>query len=384
MSERLSERDVAQVVLLPGDGIGPEVVGATERLIDAVGGIETTELPIGVPSMEEYGVRLADETIVAAESAQAVLFGAVSIDAFEEKYPDKKPDNCLLRLREELELYANIRPAKEFSALTGRQSSKPIDLIVVRELSGGMYYGAKSRRANYAFDTNLYNRDQVERIAHRAFQIAEQRGIRDKKEPHVTSIDKANVLDSSKFWREIVEGVAEEYPGVPFDENDHLLVDNAAAQLVLHPEKFDVIVTENMFGDILSDEAAAVAHGTLGLAPSASLGERRPGLFEPIHGSAPDITGEGTANPLATFLSLAMLLREGLDRPEDATAIESAVNEALKQRYRTPDLLNSNDPSEKHLYHMVGTEDMTDIVTDAFRDELEKISDRPASSKDVD
>lgn len=358
----MSERRPDQIVLLPGDGIGPEVVSSTERLIEAVGGIETAEHPIGVPSVEAYGVRLAEETVAACADSDGILLGAVSIDAFREAYPDEASQNCLLKLRQDLKLFGNLRPAKEFPVLTDRERPRPIDLMIVRELSGGMYFGKKYRDRSRAYDQNEYSHAQVVRIARLGFETARARAEAGDREPKLTSVDKANVLESSKFWREIVTEIAAEYPDV---ELDHLLVDNADAQLTIAPERFDVMVMENLFGDILSDHTAAEAHGTLGLAPSASVSESGPPAVEPIHGSAPDIAGEGIANPLATHLSLAMLLRERA-RSEDAARIEAAVEHVLDAGYRTPDLMPA-DPATREALIEVGTAEMTDAVIAAYK-----------------
>jgi 3-isopropylmalate dehydrogenase len=320
------------VVLLPGDGIGPEVVAAATRVLDAVGEFAYTEHPIGGAAIDATGNPLPDETIAACQAADAVLLGAVGGPKWDTTDPAKpRPEQGLLGIRKALGLFANLRPVKPLTALLDasplkREIIEGTDLLVVRELTGGIYFGRKDRQRDSATDECTYTRAEVERIAHVAFRAARRK---------VTSVDKANVLETSRLWREVVLGVATEYPAVPLE---HLLVDNAAMQLVSAPSEFDVIVTENMFGDILSDEAAMIT-GSIGMLPSASLGEEgTPGLFEPVHGSAPDIAGRGIANPLATILSAALMLRHGFGRNDEADAVESAVDRALAGGLRTPDL----------------------------------------------
>ncbi|MFN8203463.1 MAG: 3-isopropylmalate dehydrogenase [Solirubrobacteraceae bacterium] len=319
------------IVLLPGDGIGPEVVAAATRVLDAVGEFSYEQRLIGGAAIDVTGNPLPAETVDACEGADAVLLGAVGGPKWDTTDPDRpRPEQGLLGIRKALNLFANLRPVKPLTALLDasplkRDRIEGTDLLVVRELTGGIYFGRKQRQADAATDECTYTRPEVERIAHVAFRAARRK---------VTSVDKANVLETSRFWREVVVGVAGGYD-VPLD---HLLVDNAAMQLVSAPAEFDVIVTENMFGDILSDEAAMIT-GSIGMLPSASLGEAgRPGLFEPVHGSAPDIAGRGIANPLATILSAALLLRHGLGLSAEADAVESAVDRALDSGLRTPDL----------------------------------------------
>ena len=319
------------IVLLPGDGIGPEVVAAATQVLDVVGEFSYEQRLIGGAAIDATGRPLPGETVDACEGADAVLLGAVGGPKWDTTDPDKpRPEQGLLGIRKALDLFANLRPVKPLTALLDasplkRERIEGTDLLVVRELTGGIYFGRKDRQANSATDECTYTRPEVERIAHVAFRAARRK---------VTSVDKANVLETSRFWREVVVGVAGGYD-VPLD---HLLVDNAAMQLVSAPSEFDVIVTENMFGDILSDEAAMIT-GSIGMLPSASLGEAgRPGLFEPVHGSAPDIAGRGIANPLATILSAALLLRHGLGLSAEADAVESAVDRALDSGLRTPDL----------------------------------------------
>jgi 3-isopropylmalate dehydrogenase len=333
--------DAPRIVVLPGDGIGPEIVAAARELLEALGEFSFDERLMGGCSIDEHGVALTDAVLAACRESDAVLLGAVGGPKWDTTDPDApRPEQGLLGLRKGMGLYANLRPVRPSPALVG---SSPLreeriagtDLLVVRELTGGIYFGASGRDGDAAHDTCEYTAAEVERIARTAFEAAQRRGAGSGRKPRVTSVDKANVLETSRLWREVVTGVAPDYPDVALN---HLLVDNAAMQLVSRPADFDVIVAENLFGDILSDEAAMLT-GSLGMLPSASLGaEGAPGLFEPVHGSAPDIAGKGTANPLATFLSVALMLRHGLDRPDDAARIEAAVDAVLEQGLRTPDL----------------------------------------------
>jgi 3-isopropylmalate dehydrogenase len=306
-----------RVVCLPGDGIGPEVMASAREVLATVApDLELEDRPFGGGAILELGTPLPEETLAACTGADAVLLGAVGLPQFDGA--DVRPEQGLIGLRRELDVYANLRPARDGD----------VDLLVVRELVGGLYYGAKGTRDDgTVFDTCEYHPSQVERIAHRAFELARTRSRR------VASVDKANVLETSRLWRRVVAEVAGDYPDV---ELEHVLVDTAAMQLVQAPGRFDVIVTENTFGDILSDEAAAVTGG-LGLAASASLGDGGPGIFEPVHGSAPDIAGRGLANPAAMLRSTALMLEHGLGRPEPARQLDAAVDAAL-DRARTPDL----------------------------------------------
>ncbi len=323
-----------KIVLLPGDGIGPEIIEPAVRVLDAVapGELEYESHLFGGASIDEYGTALTDETLAACRAADAVLLAAVGGPKWDTTDPSKpRPEQGLLGLRKALGLFANLRPVRPVPALYDasplrREIIDQTDMLVVRELTGGIYFGEKTRTADSASDACVYTRAEIERIARTAFGAARSR---------VTSVDKANVLETSRLWREVVREVhAGEFPNI---ELEHLLVDNAAMQLMAAPRHFDVIVTENMFGDILSDEAAMLT-GSIGMLPSASLGDGGPGLFEPVHGSAPDIAGTGAANPLAMFLSAAMMLRHGLAMEAQAAAIESAVDRALAQGLRTPDL----------------------------------------------
>ena len=307
---------MTRVAVLPGDGIGPEVAAEATRVLDALG-IAHTEHPFGGNAILEQGTPLPDETLAACREADAVLLAAVGLPELEGQAV--RPEQGLLGLRRELGVYANLRPAR----------AEGIDLVIVRELVGGLYFGEKGTREDGTwFDTCEYTRPEVERIARRAFAIARERGGR------LTSVDKVNVLHTSRLWRDVVTELgADEYPDVPLD---HALVDSFAMTIVNAPGTIDVVVTENTFGDILSDVAAAVTGG-LGLAASASLGGDGPGLFEPVHGSAPQIAGRGIANPAAMLRSVALMLRHGLGRPDDASALESAVDETL-DRVKTADL----------------------------------------------
>jgi 3-isopropylmalate dehydrogenase len=323
---------MSTIVTLPGDGIGPEVMAAGLQVLAAVGEFEIEEQTFGGASIDAHGIALTDEVLAACRTADAVLLGAVGGPKWDTTDPAKpRPEQGLLGVRKGLGLFANLRPVRAIEAL---YSASPLreeriagtDLLVVRELTGGIYFGAKTRTAEEASDLCIYSVTEIERIARVAFAAARTR---------VTSVDKANVLETSRLWREVVLRVhAEEFPDV---ELEHLLVDNAAMALVSTPSRFDVIVTENMFGDILSDEAAMIT-GSIGMLPSASLGSDGPGLFEPVHGSAPDIAGTGAANPLAMFLSIALMLRRGLHLEAQASAVESAVDRALAAGLRTRDL----------------------------------------------
>ena len=355
------------IVTLPGDGIGPEIVAAARRVLDALGDFEIDERLVGGASIDVHGIALADEVLEACREADAVLLGAVGGPKWDTTDPDApRPEQGLLALRKGLGLYANLRPVKPSAALVlasplREERIRGTDLLVVRELTGGIYFGESGRDGGRAFDTCEYSVAEIERIARVGFDAARER------EGRVTSVDKANVLETSRLWRESVERVATGYSDV---ELDHLLVDNAAMQLVAEPARFDVILTENMFGDILSDESAMLT-GSLGMLPSASVGEGGPGLFEPVHGSAPDIAGKGIANPLATFLSVALMLRHGLGMPDDAAAVDAAVEAALAKGLRTPDLawVGSDTPpmSDLPAEVEVGTAEMTDAVLAELR-----------------
>jgi 3-isopropylmalate dehydrogenase len=351
------------LVLLPGDGIGPEIVAAARELLDVIGDFSYEEQLIGGASIDASGAPLDDAVLDACRSADAVLLGAVGGPKWDSTDPAApRPEQGLLGLRKGLGLYANLRPVKPLAALIDssplrRERIAGTDLLVVRELTGGIYFGKKSRENGVAIDECLYSTAEIDRIARIAFDAARRRSDGDG--PRVTSVDKANVLETSRLWREVVTNIAPEFPDV---ELDHLLVDNAAMQLVSEPSRFDVIVTENMFGDILSDEAAMLT-GSLGMLPSASLGDEGPGVFEPVHGSAPDIAGQGVANPLATFLSVAMMLRHGLHDAAGAERVEAAVEAALADGLRTADLHTGADSAGLTL---AGTSEMTAAVISAL------------------
>jgi len=356
-----------RVVLLPGDGIGPEMVAAARSVLDAVGEFELSEHPVGGASIDAHGVALTEEVLEACRAADAVLLGAVGGPKWESTDPDApRPEQGLLGLRKGLGLFSNLRPVRPSPSLLAasplrEERIRGTDMLVVRELTGGIYFGDSGREADRAHDTCEYSVAEIERIARVAFDAAQ--GRRSK----VTSVDKANVLETSRLWRETVDSISGGYAGVALE---HMLVDTAAMQLVADPAAFDVLLTENMFGDILSDEAAMLT-GSLGMLPSASLGDDRPGVFEPVHGSAPDIAGKGIANPLATFLSVALMLRHGLEMPEEADAVSEAVEAALAKGVRTPDLawVESNTPpmSDLPAEVEVGTEEMTAAVLAELR-----------------
>ncbi|MEN9402351.1 MAG: 3-isopropylmalate dehydrogenase [Verrucomicrobiota bacterium] len=334
----------AKIVLLPGDGIGPEVVGEARRVLDAVAKLfghqfEYAEHLLGGCAIDATGTAMPEATLQACQGAQAVLLGAVGGPKWDDPQAKVRPEQGLLAIRKGLGLYANLRPVKAIPSLAKLSPLKPervagVDFIVIRELTGGLYFGQpKGRSATpeggvQAVDTLIYTDVEIRRIVRLAFTLA--RGRRKL----VTSIDKANVLESSRLWRQIAIEVGKEFPDVKLE---HQLVDSAAMRLVTHAAQFDVIVTENMFGDILTDEAAVLA-GSLGLLPSASLGEGKLGLYEPIHGSAPDIAGKGIANPTGTILSAAMLLRHSLGLEAEARAIEAAVSAAIDEGCHTGDL----------------------------------------------
>jgi 3-isopropylmalate dehydrogenase len=366
--------DAPDIVVLPGDGIGPEIVAATREMLDTLGEFNYDERLMGGCSIDANGVALTDEVLAACKASDAVLLGAVGGPKWDTTNPDDpRPEQGLLAMRKGMGLYANLRPVRPSPAL---MSASPLredriagtDLLVIRELTGGIYFGKSGREGDAAFDTCEYDASEIDRIARAAFEAARRRAEGSDRKPKVTSIDKANVMETSRLWREVVKRVAPDYPDV---ELDFLYVDNAAMQLVSRPADFDVVVAENLFGDILSDEAAMLT-GSLGMLPSASLGaEGDPGVFEPVHGSAPDIAGKGIANPLATFLSAAMMLRHGLGMPADAARIEEAVDAVLEEGLRTPDLASGpaapppmvDVPPEVE----VGTAEMTAAVIEALR-----------------
>lgn len=343
------------IVVLPGDGIGPEVVAQAVNVMKSVAAkfghtLRLHEHPIGGASLEQNGVPLTEATLQACRQAQAVLLGAVGSPQYDNNPPVLKPERALLMLRRELGTFANLRPATLHPALIEASSLKPeivqgTDVLIVRELTGGLYYGEpRGINEQEAFNTMRYTRLEIERIARIAFDAARQR--RGK----VTSVDKANALECSRLWRQVVSAVAREYPDV---ELEHMYVDNCAMQLITRPRHFDVILTENLFGDILSDEAAMLT-GSIGLLPSASLGAGV-GLYEPVHGSAPDIAGQDKANPLATIASVAMMLRYTFHLNEEARTIERAITAVLERGYRTTDLYRGDGL-------LVGTQEMGERI----------------------
>jgi 3-isopropylmalate dehydrogenase len=327
-----------KIALIKGDGIGPEIIDEAVKVLDSVAScfdfdFEYEEALMGGCAYDMTGDPLPQETINISLNSDAVLFGAIGGQKWDNLPREKRPESGLLRFRKELGVYANLRPATVFDELINASSLKPevikgVDLMVVRELIGGIYFGEpKGRNENRGWNTMVYTREEIVRIAHQAFKIAMTRSKR------VCSIDKANVLDVSQLWREVVIEVAQEYPEV---ELSHMYVDNAAMQLIRDPRQFDVMLTGNIFGDILSDEASMLS-GSIGLLPSASVGAKI-GVYEPIHGSAPDIAGQGIANPIATILSASMMLRYALGENDAADKIDAAVKRALKEGYRTKDL----------------------------------------------
>ena len=363
-----------RLVVVPGDGIGPEVISGGRRVLEAAGrvfgfGIEWTEVKVGGVAIDAYGVGVRDEDVDRCAAADAVYFGAIGDPRFNDPKAKVRPEQALLRLRKDLCLYANLRPVTVQPCLVASSPVREslvagVDLMIVRELTGGIYFGKPSEQrvtpaGREVVDTLTYTEHEIRRVVKLGFELA--RGRRKK----LTSVDKANVLESSRLWRTIVEEVKPEYPDV---ELEHRLVDACAMALIQRPAQFDVMVMENLFGDILSDEASVLA-GSLGMLPSASLGERRTahglfGLYEPIHGSAPDIAGKDIANPLATILSGAMMLRWSLGKAAVAQAIEAAVAATLADGYRTPDLVaaTGDQPGQRK----VGTQAMADAVVAAL------------------
>lgn len=338
-----------KIGVIKGDGIGPEVVNEAMKVLDKVGVVyghefDYTQLLMGGASIDTYGVPLTDETIELAKNSDAVLLGSIGGDAKTSPWyklePSKRPEAGLLKIRKALNLFANLRPAVLYDELKGACPLKEeiteggFDMMIMRELTGGLYFGERSTEEKNgvltATDSLTYTEDEIRRIAKRGFDIAM------KRRKKVTSVDKANVLDSSRLWRKVVEEVAKDYPEVTLE---YMLVDNCAMQLVKNPRQFDVILTENMFGDILSDEASMVT-GSIGMLASASLNETKFGMYEPSGGSAPDIAGKGIANPIATILSAAMMLRFSFDLDQEADAIENAVENVLKDGYRTIDIMS--------------------------------------------
>lgn len=352
------------IVTIPGDGIGPEIVREACKVLDKVGEVyghtfQYTKILMGGCSIDAYGVPLTDEALETAKKSDAILLGAVGGNVGNSKWydvaPNLRPEAGLLAIRKGLNLFANLRPAYLYNELADACPLKKenigdgFDMIIVRELTGGLYFGERHTEevdgVLQATDTLTYNENEIRRIAIKAFDIAM------KRRKHVISVDKANVLDSSRLWRKVVEEVAKDYPEVKLE---HMLVDNCAMQLVMNPGQFDVVLTENMFGDILSDEASMIT-GSIGMLSSASLNETKFGMYEPSHGSAPDIAGKDLANPIATVLSAAMMLRYSFDMDKEADAIEAAVQQVLTDGYRTGDIYSEGCKK-------VGTMEMGDLI----------------------
>lgn len=353
------------IVLLPGDGIGKEVINSAKETLLVIAeefnhSFTFESQDIGGTAIDNYGTPLPDQTVEACKKADAILLGAVGGPKWDENPSHLRPEKGLLGIRKALGLFANLRPVKGFPALLHASPLKEeivsgSDLLIVRELIGGLYFGTPSERrdnGNTVVDTLAYTKKEIEQIVDKAFQSAQLR------RKHLTSVDKANVLESSKMWREIVEEKKADYPEVKVE---HILVDAAAMKLITNPAQFDVIVTENMFGDILSDEASVLT-GSLGMLPSASLREDNVGLYEPVHGSAPDIAGQGIANPLAMILSSALMLRHSFGMEKEATLIERAVQGVLEDKYYTADLHIEGG-------EQVGTKEMTDLIIEFIKSE---------------
>ena len=354
-----------KIAVLPGDGIGTEIVAEAVKVLKALDlQFEMEEAPVGGAAYDAAGHPLPEATLNLAKQADAILFGAVGDWKYDKLDRPLRPEQAILGLRKHLGLFANFRPAICYEQLTHASSLKPelvagLDILIIRELTGDIYFGQpRGRRvatdghfpgAEEAFDTMRYSRPEIERIARVAFEAARKRHKR------VTSVDKANVLETFQLWKDVVTEVHKDYPDI---ELDHMYVDNAAMQLVKEPKRFDVVVTGNMFGDILSDEASMLT-GSIGMLPSASLNDKKQGLYEPSHGSAPDIAGKGVANPLATILSAAMMLRFSLNQPEAADRIEAAVKKVLAQGLRTPDIYSEGTTK-------VGTREMGEAVVKAL------------------
>jgi 3-isopropylmalate dehydrogenase len=352
-----------KIAVLPGDGVGPEVMAEAVKVLAALGRdglkLELEHAPVGGAGYDAAGNPIPEATLALAKRADAVLFGAVGGPKYDTLPREKRPEQALLKLRKELDLFANLRPASVFPELANASTLRPevvsgLDILILRELTGDIYFGQPrgirvEGGVREGFDTMRYSEPEIRRIAHAAFRAALMRGKK------VCSVDKANVLETSQLWREVVTSVGKEYPGV---ELSHMYVDNAAMQLLKNPKQFDVIVTGNMFGDILSDEASMLT-GSIGMLPSASLDEKGKGMYEPIHGSAPDIAGKNLANPLATILSAAMMLRYTFRQDAMAVRVENAVRKVLSQGCRTADIFQAGT-------RKVGTREMGDAVVAAL------------------
>lgn len=328
-----------KITILKGDGIGPEIVNEAIKIFDKIGKIYNHNFIykrgyLGGESIDKYGVPLSEETIKLCKESDSVLLGSIGGPKWDNIDPNIRPEKGLLQIRKVLNLYCNLRPAMLFESLKDSSPLKEsiikdgLDIMVVRELTGGLYFGPRNRDEEKAYDTLLYSNLEVERIAKKAYEIAKLRKNR------IINVDKRNVLDSSKLWRDVVINVGKDYPEVKLE---HMYVDNAAMQLVVNPKQFDVILTGNLFGDILSDEASMLT-GSIGMLPSASLGDSKLGIYEPVHGSAPDIAGKEIANPIATILSVAMMLKYSFNLIKESQAIEDSVKKVLDQGYRTPDI----------------------------------------------
>ncbi|MEN9712669.1 MAG: 3-isopropylmalate dehydrogenase [Pseudomonadota bacterium] len=360
-----------KIAILPGDGIGPEIVAEAVKVLNALGlKYESKTANVGGAAYESHGHPLPESTLQLAQAADAILFGAVGDWKYDKLDRPLRPEQAILGLRKSLGLFANFRPAICYEQLVNASSLKPelvagLDILIIRELTGDIYFGQpRGRRvatdghfpgAEEAFDTMRYSRPEIERIAHVAFQAARKRKAAGT-EGRVTSVDKANVLETFQMWKDVVSEVGQQYPDIALD---HMYVDNAAMQLVKEPKRFDVVVTGNMFGDILSDEASMLT-GSIGMLPSASLNSKNQGLYEPSHGSAPDIAGKGIANPLATILSAAMMLRFSLNQAQAADRIEVAVKQVLAQGLRTADIYSPGTTQ-------VSTREMGDAVVKALK-----------------
>jgi len=363
-----------KITILPGDGIGPEVTREAVKIITATADkygveIETEEYTVGGTSYDEFGTPLRDEVLEACKASDAVFLGAVGGPKWDNVEPENRPEAALLGLRNGLGLYTNLRPVKVYESLIGSSTLKEevirdVDLLVVRELTGGIYFGKPRKTEDIegggkrAIDSLIYSTPEIERITRKAFEAAA------KRKQKVTSVDKSNILDTSRLWRKTVNEVAKDYPNI---ELEHMLVDNCAMQLVRNPGQFDVILTGNMFGDILSD-AASMLTGSIGMLPSASLGDGT-AMYEPVHGSAPDIAGSGKANPLAAIASAALLFRYSLDMDEAANDIEEAILEVLQEGFRTADLSAGSDPDK-----VLNTTEISDAIAERIKLKQENIS----------
>ncbi|MFC0557840.1 3-isopropylmalate dehydrogenase [Halalkalibacter alkalisediminis] len=357
-----------RIAILPGDGIGPEVCESATQVLTEIGRLYNHEFEfvygdLGGVAIDKTGSPLPEETLSICKQSDAVLLGAVGGPKWETLPGHQRPEQGLLGLRKQLELFANLRPVTIYDSLAEASPLKNeviegVDLLILRELTGGIYFGEPRERRGEgeqetAVDTLVYSRSEIERIVRKGFEFAKER------RGQLTSVDKANVLESSRLWREIVDEVAGDYPEVSYS---HMLVDNAAMQLIRNPRQFDVMVTENMFGDILSDEASMIT-GSLGMLPSASMSQDGPGLFEPIHGSAPDIAGKGIANPLATLSSLTMMLTFAFKMPNEAAALQDAIDDVLEKGYRTADLTSDSSKA-------LSTVEMTAKVIEALGEKV--------------